>query len=91
MVITSGGQPPDGNIIFDGYIIVNANTNLIIGIYETGDSTNHLLPTSDSAYDGTDNIYPISYAGVNFFSNTLQNGLNTSFNNFNLYCHNNLI
>jgi hypothetical protein len=88
MVITSGGQPPDGNIIFDGYIIVNANTNLIIGIYETGDSTNHLLPTSDTALDSADNIYPISNAGVNFYSNTLQNGLNTSFNNFNLYQEN---
>lgn len=85
MIITNGGEPPDGDIIFDGYIIVNTTTNLIIGIYETGDSTNYLLPTTDSAWNGADNIYPISYVGVNFYSNTLQNGLNTSFNNFNLY------
>jgi hypothetical protein len=85
IIITNGGEPPDGDIIFDGYIIVNPTTNLIIGIYETGDSTNYLLPMTDTTYNGSDNIYPISYSGVNFYSNTLQNGLNTSFNNFNLY------
>jgi len=46
---------------------------------------NHLLPTNDTAWNDADNIYPISYTGFNFYSNTLQNGLNMSFNNFNLY------
>jgi hypothetical protein len=88
MGITSGGQtgqPPAGTTIFDGYIVVNNNTNLIIGIYETGDTTNYLLPATDSVSDSADNNYPISYSGVNFYSNTLQTNLNESINKFNLY------
>ena len=88
MSITSGGQsgqPAAGTTIFDGYIVVNNTTNKIIGIYETGDTTNYLLPLTDSVCDTADNNYPVSYSGVNFYSNTLQNNLNESVNKFNLY------
>ncbi len=88
IVITSGGQsgqPVAGTVIFDGYIIVDTTTNLIIGVYETGDETNRLLPTTDPAWPSADNIYPVTGAGFNFESDTLQNGLYVEFNNFNLY------
>ena len=88
IVITSGGQsgqPVAGTVIFDGYIIVDTTTNLIIGVYETGDETNRLLPTTDPAFDRADNVYPLTIEGFNFYSTTLQNGLYVEFNNFNLY------
>jgi hypothetical protein len=88
IVITSGGQsgqPTAGTVIFDGYIIVDTTTNLIIGVYETGDETNRLLPTNDPAYTSANNIYPLTNPGFNFESDTLQSGLNVSYNNFNLY------
>jgi hypothetical protein len=88
IVITSGGQsgqPASGTVIFDGYIIVDTTTNLIIGVYETGDTTNRLLPTTDPSFPQADNNYPVTDDGVNFYSNTLQSGLNVSYNNFNLY------
>jgi hypothetical protein len=88
IVITSGGQsgqPAAGTVIFDGYMMVDTTTNLIIGVYKTGDATNRLLPTTDPAFMSADNIYPLTDDGVNFYSNTLQSGLNVEFNNFNLY------
>jgi hypothetical protein len=88
IVITSGGQsgqPVAGTVIFDGYMIVDTTTNLIIGVYETGDATNRLLPTNDPTYIEADNIYPLTDEGVNFYSTTLQSGLNVLYNTFNLY------
>ena len=69
-----------GSVIYNGYFNVDNTTNLVTNFYDyslpiTGGYTDVLLPTDDevSAPYGSNNIYPIDFYGVNFYSNALQN------------------
>jgi hypothetical protein len=94
LTITSGGQvgqPPIGTIIFQGYLIVDTtqNPDIIVGIYENCFPINIQLPMNDPVSGPlfADNIFPFTYNGVNFKSETLLNGLGniTTNSSFNLY------
>jgi hypothetical protein len=84
--------PQSGAAVFNGYFSVDNTTNLVTGFYDlslpTGTSyTNVLLPLIDPAAwtSPADNIYPLTFPGLNFYSTALQNFFSIGQNHFNLF------
>ena len=84
--------PVSGAGIFYGYFSVDNTTNLVTGFYDlslpTGSSyTNVILPLNSPAAwtSPANNIYPITFPGLNFYSNALQTFFSIGQNNFNLF------
>lgn len=83
-----------GGNIFNGYFSVNTD-NIVTGFYDLSlpihsGYTNVLLPTNDaSSYPLSDNRYPFTSEGVNFYSTALQAFFGINQNHFNIYNYNN--
>ena len=84
--------PESGGAVFNGYFSVDNTTNLVTGFYDlslpTGTSyTDVLLPidSPDAWPEPANNIYPITFAGLHFYSTALQNFFSIGQNNFNLF------
>ena len=80
------------NLLFNGYIKVDSETNLVTGIYDfslpliNNDFINILLPTDDpTSFEEADNIFPFGYGGSNFYSTALQTYFGVDENHFNIY------
>jgi hypothetical protein len=77
-----------GFSVFNGYFVVDTSVfpNLISAFYDYSSGADVLLPPTDVAsYSEADNIFPLTEAGVNFYSTALQSFFDISQNHFNLY------
>ena len=84
-------SPIGSSAIFSGYFNVDTNTNLVTGFYDLSLPTNNgytdvILPTNDiESWQGSTNIFPFDFNGLNFYSTDLQKFFSINQNHFNIY------